>query len=63
MVATGGVTATNAADFLRAGYDAVAVGSAFASPAAAEALAKAISVEGLARWSSGARRLPYRAVS
>ncbi|MDR1824087.1 MAG: bifunctional 4-hydroxy-2-oxoglutarate aldolase/2-dehydro-3-deoxy-phosphogluconate aldolase [Bifidobacteriaceae bacterium] len=42
LVATGGVSAANAADFLRGGYDAVAVGSAFESPSAVAALTAAV---------------------
>jgi len=43
FVATGGIDATNAADFLTAGCRAVAVGSALADPAALAALEKAVS--------------------
>lgn len=42
FVATGGVSASNAADFLNAGCDAVAVASAFNSPEGIEALRQAV---------------------
>ncbi|HEY1571707.1 MAG TPA: bifunctional 4-hydroxy-2-oxoglutarate aldolase/2-dehydro-3-deoxy-phosphogluconate aldolase [Pseudonocardiaceae bacterium] len=43
LVATGGIDATNAQDFLAAGADVVAVGSALADPAQLPALAALIS--------------------
>lgn len=42
FVAVGGVSADNAASFLRGGYDAIGVGSAFADPAQTAALMAAL---------------------
>lgn len=42
LVATGGISAGNAAAFLRSGYDAVAVGSAFGTPKGVTELALAL---------------------
>ncbi|WP_200953309.1 bifunctional 4-hydroxy-2-oxoglutarate aldolase/2-dehydro-3-deoxy-phosphogluconate aldolase [Agromyces sp. Root81] len=42
FVATGGITAANAAEYLAAGFSAVAVGAAFSSPESVELLTRSI---------------------